>query len=583
MSAATMRTPGGDRRWLFGPVSDLALGCGLLYGAFFAAEVVAGPQMRSWLPFTLLPFLALVLGSPHYGATLLRVYATRSDRRRYFVFAVWLSLLVLVAFVAGLHVPIVGSLILTLYLSWSPWHYSAQNYGVAVLLLRRRGADLTPSTHRLLRSSFVLSYLVFLLSLNGATGATPQIAIASYEGSVYSLLSLGIPTGVRDSLMIAVLTAYLGCTAAAVGGLWRAGALRTAAPAILIVAVQAVWFLLPASVVIWSGLGSVEPFAPQHRAYAFMWVAVGHFVQYLWIATYYAAASAGRKGRAVYLGRALLAGAAVWTIPVLIFAPDLLGNLPYDAGLGLLAASAVNIHHFILDGVIWRLRDGRIARMLLGPIAQREIPDADATPRSRARSWLGAAGWATAGVVLVVSFLASWEEFVGNRAADAGDFARFELSAERRAWLGLDSAETRFLFGVRAMQAGDLERAHRELDRGMRLHPTADLWRLEGELADMAGDPTRALAAYDAAIALDPESAPAYYHSGRLLAARGQLDEARERLHRANALWPNSPPIVQALRELRTSQLSRASQRSESRPSQISTSPGRRSRRATGP
>ena len=129
MSATAIRTPGGDRRWLFGPVTDLALGCGLLYTAFFAAEVVAGPEMRSWLPLTLLPFLTLVLGSPHYGATLLRVYATRADRRRYFFFAVWVSQLVLVAFVVGLHVPFVGSLILTLYLSWSPWHYSGQNFG----------------------------------------------------------------------------------------------------------------------------------------------------------------------------------------------------------------------------------------------------------------------------------------------------------------------------------------------------------------------------------------------------------------------------------------------------------------------
>ena len=559
MSAAVMRTPGGDGRWLFGPIADLALGCGLLYAAFFAAEIVAGPEMRSWLPLTLLPFLTLVLGSPHYGATLLRVYATRADRRRYFFFAIWVSLLVLVAFVVGLHVAFVGSLILTVYLSWSPWHYSAQNYGVAVLLLRRRGADVTPMTRRLLRASFVLSYLLFLLSLHGAGGTTSQTAIASYDGSIYSLLSLGIPTGVRDALMVLALAAYLACTAAAIGQLWRAGMLQAASPTLLIVIVQAVWFLLPASVVIWSALESVEPFAPQYRAYAFMWVAVGHFLQYLWIATYYAAASESRKGQIVYLGKALLAGSAIWTVPVLIFAPNLLGSLPYDVGLGLLAASAVNIHHFILDGVIWRLRDDRIARMLLGPLAQREAAGTEPMRQSRAWKWAGAAGWSLAGLVLLISFGASWESYVGNRAADEGNLERFELSAKRRAWLGRDSSEMRFLFGVRAMQSGDIERAHHELDRGMRLHPTADLWRLEGELADMAGEQDRALAAFDEAIALDPESAPAYYQSGRLLVDRGQLDEGLKRLERANTLWPNNPPILQLLRALRERGPSRAS------------------------
>ena len=31
----------------------------------------------------------------------------------------------------------------------------------------------------------------------------------------------------------------------------------------------------------------------------------------------------------------------------------------------LLVASVVNLHHFVLDGAIWKLRDGRVARVLL--------------------------------------------------------------------------------------------------------------------------------------------------------------------------------------------------------------------------
>lgn len=554
MTAAANPKPGVaavDRRWLFGPVTDLALGCGLLYVGFFAAQVVAGPEMRTWLPQTLFPFVTLVLGAPHYGATLLRVYATGADRRHYAFFGIWVSLLVAVAFVAGLHVPVVGSLILTLYLTWSPWHYSAQNYGVAVLLLKRRGAEVAPTTRRLLRSSFNLSYLLVFLSLHGVGAATQQAAVESYEGSIYTLLSLGIPRDVRDPLMFLTLAAYLACTAAFIGQLGRAGALRAAGPTLVVVGLQAVWFLLPASVVIWSELARVEPFAPEFRAYAFMWVAVGHFLQYLWITTYFAAASESRKGQTVYLGKAVLAGISIWTVPTLLFAPDLLGRLPYDLGLGLLAASAVNIHHFILDGVIWRLRDDRIAHMLLGPIAERERAGAEGTPRRGVRTWMGAAGWAVAGLVFVLAFVDSWEAFVGNRAGETGDVERFALAAERRAWLGRDSPEMRLLIGVHAMQSGDLERAQRQAERGLRLHPTADLWRLDGELAELAGDQDRALRAFDEAIALEPDSAPAYYQSGRQLAQRGRLDEALARLERAHALWPDSPPIRELLLELR--------------------------------
>src|SRR5262249_44382055 len=124
-------------------------------------------------------------------------------------------------------------------------------------------------------------------------------------------------------------------------------------------------FLVPAAASLWQRVAVVEPLDPGLRAYAFQWVAMGHFLQYLWITTYYSAASERRVGRARYLGKALLAGAAVWTLPPLLFAPSAIGRLPFDMGLALLTASVVNLHHFVLDGAIWKLRDGRVARMLL--------------------------------------------------------------------------------------------------------------------------------------------------------------------------------------------------------------------------
>lgn len=556
MGTAAIRTSGAGRPWLFGPVPDLLFGCGLLYAGFFAAEVVAGPAMRTALPLSLMPFLTLLLGSPHYGATLLRVYSTSADRGSYARFCLGISVLAAVAFVAGLEIPLVGSLILTLYLTWSPWHYSAQNYGVAVVLLRRRGVEVDPATRRWLRGAFVLSYALVFLSLHGAGPASATTAVEQYEGSIYSLLSLGIPHAVRDPAMLATLAAHLVCTAVAIARLARAGALAVAGPAFVLLVVQAVWFLLPASVVVLPGLARIEPFAPEHRGYAFMWIAVGHFLQYLWIATYTAAAGEGAQGRALYLVRALLVGIAVWALPALVFAPGLLGRLPYDLGLGLLAASVVNLHHFILDGVIWRLRDDRIARRLLGPPARRTLETVGAgavapAPRSGLTTALSGLGWAGAAAVLVVSFVASWESLAGNRAAERGDAERYALAAQRRAWLGRDGPEPHLLFGVEAMQAGDLERAHRELDRGLALHPTADLWRLAGELALQEADPERAFAAFERAIALDPGSGAAYYQTGRILADQGRLDEALERLERADALWPDTEPIRSLLLELR--------------------------------
>ena len=55
-------------------------------------------------------------------------------------------------------------------------------------------------------------------------------------------------------------------------------------------------------------------------------------------------------------------GRALWRELVIGFAEQL-GSL--DVGFTQLAAlyAIVNIHHFVLDGAIWKLRDGRVARM----------------------------------------------------------------------------------------------------------------------------------------------------------------------------------------------------------------------------
>ena len=41
-----------SRRWLYGPTSDLLLGCGLLYAVVFVALTVAGDAFRAVLPLT---------------------------------------------------------------------------------------------------------------------------------------------------------------------------------------------------------------------------------------------------------------------------------------------------------------------------------------------------------------------------------------------------------------------------------------------------------------------------------------------------------------------------------------------------
>ena len=58
---------------------------------------------------------------------------------------------------------LVGSLLITLYLMWSPWHYMGQNYGIALMFLGRRGIRIDPNIKRLIHLSFITSFLLALI------------------------------------------------------------------------------------------------------------------------------------------------------------------------------------------------------------------------------------------------------------------------------------------------------------------------------------------------------------------------------------------------------------------------------------
>ena len=130
--------------WLFGPVPDLLCGCGGLYAGIALLFAFDGGALLRAVPPLVPGLLIAFLSAPHYGATLLRVYERRADRRAYFLFSIVVTGGLIVLFGLALLDAFVGSILVTVYLTWSGWHYSGQNYGIASMFLRRRG--LAPST-----------------------------------------------------------------------------------------------------------------------------------------------------------------------------------------------------------------------------------------------------------------------------------------------------------------------------------------------------------------------------------------------------------------------------------------------------
>jgi hypothetical protein len=538
----TERTPAAGP-WLFGPARDLFLGCGLYYVIVFAALAVAGDSVRAALPLGLAFLPITFLSFPHYGATLLRAYGTAEDRRRYRFFTIWTTAVLVALFVWGVRDVYVGSLLATVYVTWSPWHYAGQNFGVGMMFLRRREVEVTPGARRLVWWSFALSYALTFVALHGETHGVTY-APDEFVATALEFLPLGIPYGAQSAAMAVLGAAYLAVTVGAFVVLRRKTSWRNLVPLAVLVVTQSLWFSVPALARQTGRLGGIDPLSTDHAHYVFIWIASGHAVQYLWITTYYAAQHGGVRRHAKFLLGSLLAGAAAWTLPALLFAPQALGRLPYDYGLALVVSSLVNLHHFVLDGAIWKLRDGRIARILLGA-----PPDAR-EPAARVRPALAWTAAAVGAACLAVALYADAETAHGfNASLEKGDVARADASARRLAWIGRDGAEVRLHIAEKAASLGDEAAAMKQYEASIDRWPTAWAWIGLGRLHARREDWKRASGAFDEALALEPDHAVALLYSGVIALEQGDAAEGRERLLHARAT-ARRPEVKQEIEDV---------------------------------
>jgi hypothetical protein len=204
-------------------------------------------------------------------------------------------------------------------------------------------------------ASFLLSFVLVFLVMHA------QQALVVDSAREIRLIPLGIPERFNGIAVPLVGIAYVATTLVSLGLLvGRSSRLSDLLPTVLIAITQALWWSIPHVAIAFGLLADVVPLGADFRSAFFPWIAMAHAGQYLWITSYYARAVPGWDGQGRYYGRVLLAGSAVWMLPVLAFAP---GAREFDWNFALLLAAAVNIHHFVLDGAIWKLRHTKIARI----------------------------------------------------------------------------------------------------------------------------------------------------------------------------------------------------------------------------
>jgi tetratricopeptide (TPR) repeat protein len=432
-----------------------------------------------------------------------------------------------------------GSALITLYITWSPWHFAGQNYGLALMFLRRRGVDVTPGLKRLLYTSFICSFLLVFLLAHGPIRALGIFPVPSFDREVYGFLSLGLPELPTRVALVAVAIACAGSLASSVVLLLRRASLSTLAPTLCLVALQAMWFSVPAALAATGGLTFTA------LALSSVWIAFAHSLQYLWVTSYYAQRSEDAPRLPGYLLRTLAWGSAVTVLPALAFAPSLLGGVSYHAGLAILLFAVVNLHHFLLDGAIWKLRDGRVASVLL-----RDDAGTRAEPTvSEGVSRLGLSTVYAVGVLCAaIGFYGAWENQFGVVSAlERGDLARAERANDRLAWIGRESHAVHQQLGRRLGERRQWERARWHLERSLEIQPSVEAWYVIADVYAETGNPAAAREALDAALALRPEHLPSLKLLARVSSDQGDPAGAREALERAAALVPGDHSIRAAL------------------------------------
>lgn len=472
----------GTPPWIYGPGLDLAIGC----GAWSAPLLLLGllqTEARAHVWAVAFYLLAVVFNYPHFMATVYRAYRTREEISKYRIFTIHLTLLLILTAVLAHASFRLLPWVFTLYICWSPWHYTGQNFGMLMMFLRRAGAKITAAERHMIHLAFIASYAMLLISFHTDASSDPYI------------LSLGLPRNVSVPGRVALGASFAGLALAAFARLARRNGLRALVAPITLFSSQALWFVVPTILQIGYGLS-----VPQTR-YSSGLLAVLHATQYLWITSYYQRREARAAGDSGWRMSSYFATLMAGGIALFIPAPWLVSYaFHYDFTSSFFIFTAlVNIHHFILDGAIWKLRDSRIASLLISggapaPTSAREAPVSEA-----ASTVTGATGW--------------W----GRQAASAHAF-RVALATVFFLWGGVD--QLHYFFGVDENNLARLERA-------AAMNPyDATMQQRIARAESRAGEREKADKALERAIAANPRNPGPQHARARALLLDGRYDEA---------------------------------------------------------
>jgi hypothetical protein len=328
--------------WFRPAISQLAPPLEQLLGISLSAGAVAA-------------YVTWVVNHPHFSATSARLYRSRSTIMQFPVTALVVPVVIVgVALLALVNPGPVAPWFLKLFLFWSSYHFSAQTLGISLLYARRAGLVVDGLTRRCLSVFIFSSFLAPMLRAESRI-----IGMTYYD---VTLPTFGLMPEIWDFFRLVMLIS--GCLAFVL--LLRAAWQQEKQVPLLMLlpaATQFVWFIPGATVP-----GFVE-FVPAY-----------HSLQYLFIAWLMQLKEKQAEQKIIPSRQYVTRESLRWlTINIAggIFLFWLLPKGGQSLGLAATATqtwgiviAAVQIHHFFVDGVIWKLKNPQVGQPLMTSFGQ---------------------------------------------------------------------------------------------------------------------------------------------------------------------------------------------------------------------
>ena len=295
------------------------------------------PGRAPYLNSDQLVWLVLFASSAHFAASTVRLYSKPAYLKEFSFLAFGFPVVTIAVLSVCVMFPgVFGRYLQVIYLTWAPFHYAKQIYGLSLMYALRGDLELDIVDKRLIYWTCMMPFLYALMSGSGHMGLgwlLPTDVINANDGLRNALNGIKLALTLLTFVMPIVLY-------------WRVWKTkRQAVPLVILV-------MMVANGLWWTGLSFLD---------AFVIATIAHGIQYMAITLIYhvreqLAEPANTHGWAFHAGgfyaKCVALGYGLFNCWPFIFV---------WAGAGfaesmLMVIATINIHHFIVDAYIWRLR-----------------------------------------------------------------------------------------------------------------------------------------------------------------------------------------------------------------------------------